>query len=62
MGTWLYVEYMAFPRAAALAEVLWSPAAGRSFDEFRQRLVPHLRRLDRLGINYRPLDEKKAEG
>jgi len=52
-GTWRQVEYMAFPRAAALAEVLWSPATGRDYADFRARLIPHLRRLDRLGVNYR---------
>jgi hexosaminidase len=53
LGNWPYVEYMAFPRAIALAEVLWSPAAGKNYTDFRRRLSPHLRRLDRLGINYR---------
>jgi hexosaminidase len=28
------VEYMAFPRACALAEVVWSPADGRDLDGF----------------------------
>ena len=51
---WSHVEYMAFPRATALAEVLWSPSAGRSLAEFQTRLTPHLRRLDRMGVNYRP--------
>ena len=35
LDTWRQVEYMAFPRAAALAEVLWSPAAGRDYADFR---------------------------
>ncbi len=56
MGDWRQVEYMAFPRASALAEVLWSPAATRDYADFRQRLGPHLARLDRLGINYRKPD------
>jgi len=47
------VEYMAFPRAIALAEVAWSPAAGRSFDEFRARLGAHLLRLSMLDVNFR---------
>lgn len=53
MGDWPKVEFMAFPRATALAEVLWSPAASRDYGDFRGRLGPHLARLDRLGINYR---------
>jgi len=50
------VEYFAFPRALALAEVAWSPATGRDFNDFRRRLGADLKRLDRLGVNYRHLD------
>jgi hexosaminidase len=53
LPTWRQVEYMAFPRAAALAEALWSPVARRDYADFRRRLDGHLARLDRLGINYR---------
>jgi hexosaminidase len=60
MADWPYVEYMAFPRACALAEVLWSPAAGRDFAAFRQRLDAHLRRLARMGVNYRRPDVTAA--
>ncbi|MEU8660129.1 beta-N-acetylhexosaminidase [Actinoplanes philippinensis] len=48
------VEYMAFPRLCALAEVVWSPA-GRDFADFAARLPRHLELLDALGVNYRPL-------
>jgi hexosaminidase len=47
-----HVEYMAYPRAIALAEVLWSPVNDRDFDEFSVRLARHTARLDRLGVNY----------
>jgi hexosaminidase len=47
------VEYFAFPRAAALAEVVWSSAAQKDFAGFERRLQNHLRRLDQLGVNYR---------
>lgn len=47
------VEYFAFPRAAALAEVLWSPAEGSNFADFQRRLRGHVRRLDAVGVNYR---------
>ncbi|BCM93776.1 beta-hexosaminidase [Abditibacteriota bacterium] len=50
------VEYMAYPRACALAETLWSPAQPRAFDEFLPRLKAHLRLLDRLHLNYRQVD------
>jgi hexosaminidase len=47
-------EYMLWPRLAALAEVLWSPAGGRDFPAFRTRLDPHLKRLDALDVAYHP--------
>jgi hexosaminidase len=49
------VEYRAFPRLAALAEVGWTGPGG-DFDDFRHRLAGHLGRLDRAGVGYRPLD------
>lgn len=48
------VQYMLFPRACAHSEVAWSDPAGRSWAEFSARLAGHLRRLDALGVNYRP--------
>lgn len=48
-----YVEYMAFPRTIALAEVVWSPRAIRNLDGFYARLALNLRHLERLGVNYR---------
>lgn len=47
--------YMAYPRAAAMAEVLWSPRESRNWDQFRTRLSAHLERLQALEVNYRPL-------
>ncbi len=53
-----HLEYMAFPRACALSEVLWQPAATpRNCDEFRERLSVHMQRLTLQGINARPLDK-----
>jgi hexosaminidase len=49
------VDYMAFPRLCAFAEAMWT-GGPRSFPEFRPRLETHLRRLDALGVHYRPLD------
>lgn len=48
-----HVEYMAFPRALALAEMVWSPAGLRTWDGFAARLPRRLAELDRLGVNYR---------
>ncbi|MEU3104617.1 beta-N-acetylhexosaminidase [Streptomyces griseoflavus] len=51
------VDYQTFPRLAALAEVAWSdlPApADRDFAGFERRMEAHYRRLDALGVAYRP--------
>lgn len=47
------VEYMAFPRVLAMAEVVWSPSERRNWDEFQLRLEGHLKRFDIMGVNYR---------
>jgi len=60
MPNYRQVEYMAFPRACALSEVLWSPKTSRDYDNFLDRLIIHLRRLNALDVNYRPLDPPKA--
>jgi hexosaminidase len=44
------VETMVFPRAAALAEVLWSAAGRNDWPGFVSRLQAHALRLDALGI------------
>jgi hexosaminidase len=46
------VEYMAYPRAIALAEVAWSPQATRNYTDFVARLQKHFSRLDAMGVNY----------
>ncbi|WIM94726.1 beta-N-acetylhexosaminidase [Actinoplanes oblitus] len=48
------VDYQAFPRLCAFAETVWGPAE-RDFATFSAGLPTHLRRLDALGVNYRPL-------
>lgn len=47
-----HVEYMAMPRMAALAEVVWSPKEKRNETDFLNRLQTHFLLLDKLGINY----------
>ncbi len=47
-----YLEYMAYPRACALAEVAWSPTTTRNWDAFRRRLTRHFARLDAQKVNY----------
>ncbi len=47
------VEYMAFPRLCALAEVMWSPKSHKNFEGFQSRLPNHIARLCRLGVHSR---------
>jgi hexosaminidase len=46
------VDSMAFPRLPGIAEIGWSPAAGRAWDEYRLRLAAHGARLSVLGVNF----------
>jgi hexosaminidase len=46
------VEYMIFPRLAALSEVLWSPAAARNWNDFEKRVAVQIKRYDLWGANY----------
>jgi hexosaminidase len=46
------VEYMAYPRVCALAEVVWSPKDKRNWKDFARRMKTHFSRLDALGVNY----------
>ncbi|MEZ4667302.1 MAG: beta-N-acetylhexosaminidase [Anaerolineae bacterium] len=49
------VEYMVYPRAAALAEILWSYPTERNFEDFFIRMSQQQARLEFLGVNYRKL-------
>jgi hexosaminidase len=49
-----HLDYMAFPRICAFAEVVWGTSTMVS--DFRKRLVLHLERLSLMGVAYRPLD------
>lgn len=46
-----HLEYMAFPRATALAEVLWSEKSRRNYRCFLKRLATHRARFDVQGVN-----------
>jgi hexosaminidase len=50
MRTEARVDYMTFPRIAALAEVAWSAPERINWADFQRRLDPQLRRYDRAGI------------
>ena len=53
------MQWMVFPRALALAEKAWTPRSEQSWDDFFPRLQAHLKRLDAMGIQYRPLQTKR---
>lgn len=47
-----HVEYMVYPRAVALAEVVWTKPELKNYDNFLERLKVHLKRLDIKKVNY----------
>lgn len=47
-----HVEYMTFPRIAALAEALWTPKENRNWEDFLRRIQVLMRRYDEMGIHY----------
>ncbi len=53
-------QWKAWPRAAAVAEVAWTPQALRRWEDFRGRMEEDRRRLARLGLNVAPLPERPA--
>jgi hexosaminidase len=52
MDTPQRIEHAAFPRVAALAEVLWSPKQSRNWQGFLARLPAQLDRYRALGIDF----------
>lgn len=48
------IDWMAFPRLPGYAEIGWSPAAGRSWNEYKFRLGTHGPRLKTMGVNFYP--------
>jgi len=51
MKTWDKVEYRAFPRIAALAEVAWTANDRKDLADFKIRLKPMMARYKATGIN-----------
>lgn len=56
-----HLEYMAFPRAIALAEVVWTAKKQHNFHDFRHRLALHEARLTTLSVNFRPVAKLHQE-
>jgi hexosaminidase len=47
-----HVEYMMYPRAWALSEVLWSKKEKRNWDYFIAKMENQFLRMDEASINY----------
>ena len=46
------VEYMVFPRMAALSEVIWSSKENRNWESFEKRLMTQFKRYEKWGADY----------
>lgn len=46
------LEYMAYPRAWAFAEVAWTQKEKRNFADFKKRMSLHLKTMDHWKVNY----------
>jgi hexosaminidase len=53
-----YLEYMAFPRMSALAEVVWTAKARKNYASFSARMRVQEERLRARGVKSRALDKK----
>jgi hexosaminidase len=62
VGTLRDIEFLAFPRLAAVAELAWSPAEATDWSSFRRRLARHGLRLTALGVNFHRSPEIDWEG
>lgn len=47
-----HLEYMTWPRAMAISEVLWSPKSSRNWDNFANRAEQHFKYLDDDTVKY----------
>lgn len=47
-----HLEYMTWPRAMAIAEVLWSPKSTRNWNNFAHRVEQHFKYLDADSVKY----------
>jgi hexosaminidase len=52
IGNTKKIEYMIFPRMAALSEVLWTTKENKNWEDFEKRLLIEFKRYDKWKINY----------
>lgn len=57
MPTTEQVEYMAFPRACALAELVWLPEEQKDYSNFLERMKIQEQRFDAAGVNFRKIEQ-----
>jgi hexosaminidase len=46
------IEYMVFPRLIGIAEIAWSPATGRNWEEYKMRLAEQAPRMKAMKIDF----------
>ncbi|HZO76288.1 MAG TPA: family 20 glycosylhydrolase [Ktedonobacteraceae bacterium] len=61
VSTTQHLEYLLFPRAIALSEVVWTPKERLAFSDFRERLAMHEARLASLNVYFRPVAKLDQE-
>jgi hexosaminidase len=64
VANYRHAQYMAYPRACAMAELTWSDPKQKNWADFRKRLDSQLLRLKAQGVNYRqprPDDDAPAK-
>ena len=54
VGTREQAEYLIFPRLPGYAEIGWTPAELRNWDNYKMRLVNHGERMKAMNINFYP--------
>lgn len=55
-----HLEYMAFPRLIAMAEVGWTKPELKNLEDFVGRIAYNEQRLTNLGVNFRPVSPAAA--
>jgi hexosaminidase len=62
LKTYDKLEYTAFPRIAALAEIAWSPVDKKNYENFRSRLDMVTKHYAAAGVRHaKPLDQPKRQ-
>jgi hexosaminidase len=57
-----HVQYMAYPRACAIAEVTWTDPKLKNWDDFKRRMETQFERLKIQGVNYRAPKKQSDPG